>query len=211
MLSRDLEIGRPLTLDDLSERVGLPRSPVYHALIKLASEGLVTRDPDGAFVVMPLTLEALQEGMQARCAIELGAAAATIGHADGERLADVERCLEATRPERFDCGDAFDLDGYLAAYLAFHESVVALAAAPTLVDAYRRVNAPALIVSLTRARLAEVGADRASAETAFGHHCELLDAYRAGELAAVSRAIVTHSQFALDVARRHMAAAGGEL
>ncbi len=149
--------------------------------------------------------------MQARCAIEVGAAAASIGRADGERLAEVERSLEATRPEHFDRSDAFDLDGYLAAYLAFHESVVALADAPMLVDAYRRVNAPALIVSLTRARLAEVGADRKSAETAFGHHRELLEGYRAGELAAVTRAIVIHSQFALDVARQHMAAAGGEL
>ncbi len=211
VLSRDLEVGQPLTLEDLVDLVRLPRGPVYHALIKLASEGLVTRDPDGAFVVMPLKLEGLQEGMQARCAIEVGAAAATIGRADGERLAEVERSLEATRPEHFDRGDAFDLDGYLAAYLAFHESVVALADAPMLVDAYRRVNAPALIVSLTRARLAEVGADRKSAETAFGHHRELLEGYRAGELAAVTRAIVIHSQFALDVARQHMAAAGGEL
>jgi flavin reductase (DIM6/NTAB) family NADH-FMN oxidoreductase RutF/DNA-binding GntR family transcriptional regulator len=211
VLTRRLEVGRPLTLDDLAQRVGLPRGPVYHALGKLASEGLVTRDPDGTFVVMPLTLEALEEGMQARCAIELGAAAMTFAQADAARLADVERCLHATRPECFDGDEGFDLDAYLAAYLAFHESVVALAGAPTLVDAYRRVNAPALIVSLTRARLAEVGADRASAETAFGHHCELLEAYRAGELAAVSRAIVVHSRFALDVARRHMAAAGGEL
>ena len=38
-------------------RLDLPRGPVYHALTKLTSEGLVTRDADGGFVVIPLTLE----------------------------------------------------------------------------------------------------------------------------------------------------------
>jgi flavin reductase (DIM6/NTAB) family NADH-FMN oxidoreductase RutF/DNA-binding GntR family transcriptional regulator len=209
VLSREIEVGVPLSLDDLAARMGLPRGAVYHALTKLSAEGLLS-GADGAFVVTPLTLEAVDEAMQARWAIELGAAALSVGKVPADALDDLRRCLDATLPERHDLG-AFDMGSYLPAYLAFHERVVALAQSPALVDAYRRVNAPAMIVSMTGARLAESGGDREAAETAFGHHRVLVEAYEAGDLEAVNRAIRVHVDFALGVTRRYMDAAGGRI
>jgi DNA-binding GntR family transcriptional regulator len=68
-----------------------------------------------------------------------------------------------------------------------------------------------MIISMTGARLAETGADRQATETAFGHHAALVEAYEADDLAAVQRAIRVHTDFALDVTRQYMRAAGGEI
>jgi 4-nitrophenol 2-monooxygenase / 4-nitrocatechol 4-monooxygenase, reductase component len=209
VLSRDIEVGEPLSLDDLAARVGLPRGPVYHALTKLWSEGLVS-GADGAFVVTPLTLEAVDEALRARYAIELGAAALAVGKVPADAFDDLRRCLDATLPERHGQGP-FEMGTYLPAYLAFHERVIALAESPALTDAYRRVNAPAMIISMTGARLAESGGDREAATTAFGHHRALVAAYEAGDLEAVNRAIRVHAEFALEVTRRYMNAAGGRI
>ena len=63
VLSRELEVGQPLGLDQLATRLGLLRGPVYHALTRLTGEGLVNRDAQGAFIVTPLTLEAVRGGL----------------------------------------------------------------------------------------------------------------------------------------------------
>jgi len=210
VLSRDIEVGTPLRLDELAERVGLPRGPVFHALTKLSGEGLVTRDADGAFVVTPLTLTSVEQAMRARTAIELGAAELTVGATADDALGELRVRLEATRPEHYD-GASFDMARYLDAYRAFHEAVVALAGSTVLDDAYRRVNAPAMIVSMTGASLAQTGADREATATAFDHHDELVAAYQAADLTAAQHAIRTHAGFALEVTRQHMDAAGGQI
>ena len=211
VLSRDLQIGETFGLDELATSIDAPRGPVYHALTKLTGEGLISRHADGTFEVTPLTLEAVQEAQRARYAIELGVAALTVGQVSSDRLAELRRAMEQTDPALYDRGSTFDMDAYLPAYMTFHEAVVALADAQALVDAYRRVNAPPMIISMTGARLAESGGDRAATETGFGHHRELVEAYEAADLEAVNRTILTHIEFTLDVTRRFMNAAGGQV
>jgi flavin reductase (DIM6/NTAB) family NADH-FMN oxidoreductase RutF/DNA-binding GntR family transcriptional regulator len=209
VLNRDIPIGEPLSLDDIASLVGAPRGPVYHAMTKLTSEGLMTRDANGAFLVAPLTLTAVEQALRARYAIELGAAGLTVGNVADDRVAELRRLREATDPET-----TFDKGGwaaYLPAYHAFHEGAIALADSPALVDAYRRVNAPAMIVSMTSARLAETGDDRQATATSFEHHGELVAAYEAGDLDAAKAALLAHIEYSLLMTRKFMDAAGGEI
>jgi len=208
VLNRDIPIGEPLSLDDLSTLVGAPRGPVYHALAKLTSEGLMTRDVDGSFAVTPLTLESVEKALRARYAVELGVASLTVGQVPAERLAELRGLQEKTEPELFDRGG---WDAWLPAYHAFHEGVVGLADSPGLVDAYRRVNAPAMIISMTSGRLAESGDDREATATSFKHHGDLIDAYEAADLDAVNRAILAHIEYSLHMTRLFMDAAGGQI
>jgi flavin reductase (DIM6/NTAB) family NADH-FMN oxidoreductase RutF/DNA-binding FadR family transcriptional regulator len=207
VLNRDIPIGEALSLDDISTLVGVPRGPVYHAMAKLTSEALMSRNSDGSFVVTPLTVEAVDQALRARHAIELGVANQTVGTVPAERLADVRELMAKTSPEVFDEGG---WDAYLPNYLAFHEAVVGLAGSPGLVDAYRRVNAPAMIVTMLAPKLAETGMDREATATSYGHHGDLLDSYEAGDLDAVTRAIQAHIDFSLAVTRQLTDAAGGE-
>lgn len=208
VLNRDIPIGEPLSLQEVAELVGAPRGPVYHALAKLTGEGLMSRNDEGSFVVTPLTIDSVEQALRARHSIELGVASQTVGNVPPERIAELRELAEATGPEKFDEGG---WDAYLPSYLRFHEGVVGLADSPGLVDAYRRVNAPAMIVSMTAGRLAESGDDREATATSFGHHQELLDAYESGDIEAVNRAIQEHIDYSLMMCRRFMDGAGGEL
>src|SRR4051794_2961383 len=116
VLNRDVPIGEPLSLDDLAELVNVPRGPVYHALAKLTGEGLMTRSTDGAFVVTPLTLSAVEKALRARYAIELGAAELSVGQVPADRLLELRRMMGNTGPKLFDEGG---WDAYLPAYLEF--------------------------------------------------------------------------------------------
>ena len=95
--------------------------------------------------------------------------------------------------------------------MAFRDKVIAAADTPALVDAYERVNAPQMIISMTGARMSETGGDRESAVTAYEHHQQLLDAYEAGDVDAVNEINRLHMQFTVDVTRRFMDAAGGQV
>jgi DNA-binding GntR family transcriptional regulator len=209
VLNRDIPIGEPLSLEDIAGLVGAPRGPVYHAMARLTSEGLMTRDADGAFFVTPLGLEAVEMALRARYAIELGVAGLTVGKVPADRLAELRALRDNTEPEK-----TFDQGGwntYLPAYHAFHEGVIALADSAALVDAYRRVNAPAMIISMTSARLAESGDDRQATATSFEHHGDLVAAYEAGDLEAANAAILAHIEYSLLMTRRFMDAAGGQV
>jgi 4-nitrophenol 2-monooxygenase / 4-nitrocatechol 4-monooxygenase, reductase component len=208
VLSRELEVGTALGLDELATRLGLLRGPVYHALTRLTGEGLVTRDAQGAFVITPLTLEAVEEAWRARCAIELGVAALTVGKVSTERIAELRRLADASRPAP---PEAFRMDAWVKTYSAFHEGMVSLADSAPLLDAYRRVNAPAMILSLTQTRMEELGLDREQSQTAHEHIAQVVAGYESADLDATTQAIIRHDEFASEVATRFMDAQGGSI
>jgi flavin reductase (DIM6/NTAB) family NADH-FMN oxidoreductase RutF/DNA-binding FadR family transcriptional regulator len=208
VLSRDIEIGQPIRLDDLAERFGSPRGPVYHALTRLIGEGLVTRDTDGSFVVTPLTLEAVRGAWRARCAIELGVAALTVGTLTPEQVAELKTLAAAAEPAP---ADSFVLDDWLPAYMAFHEGVIGLANSEGLLEAFRRVNAPAMILSVTQRQMEAAGLDREQCATAHQQMLDLVSGYETGNVAAANGAINSHEELAREVAVRFMEDQGGSI
>jgi flavin reductase (DIM6/NTAB) family NADH-FMN oxidoreductase RutF/DNA-binding FadR family transcriptional regulator len=200
VLSREIEIGTPLSIDHLAAVLELPRGSVYHALIRLTVEGLLTRDPEGAFIVTPLTLAALRAGLSARCAIELGVASMTVGRLEPERLGQLRALRDATQPAP---NEAFDMREYVSRYSSFHDHVVRLAGSRPLLDAYRRVNVPMMITTLTGPRAATDRAERPAAEGAFRHHVELVEAYERGDLECARRTIVHHMERSFEFAARY--------
>jgi flavin reductase (DIM6/NTAB) family NADH-FMN oxidoreductase RutF len=207
VVSRRIPIGVPLVLEHLATDLDLPRGSVYHALSKLTSEGLATRSADGAFVVTPLTVEAVEGALRARGAIELGVAAMTVARSANDRVRELRALMEATRP-RHDA--AFDMRRHVARYSAFHEHIVGMAESGLLVDAYRRVNVPMMIMQLTGRRAAEERVERRAAEVAFRHHDELVRAYEAGDVAGAQRTIARHIEQSIVYTRRYMDAPHGQ-
>jgi DNA-binding GntR family transcriptional regulator len=207
-MSRELPAGEPLGLDAVGELVGVPRGSAYHALTKLSGEGLVTRTADGQFVVTPLTVDSVSEGLGARRAIELGVAAATVGALSDEQLEAFRAAVEATRPAP---QHDFDIDRHLDKYASFHEYFVGLAGSNALVDLHRRVNTAAMIMSITGERAIGADAYTFAAQSAYRHHLRLLEAYDAADLAAAIAVIRHHIDDALVFTRRHIEAAGGEV
>jgi flavin reductase (DIM6/NTAB) family NADH-FMN oxidoreductase RutF/DNA-binding FadR family transcriptional regulator len=206
VLSRELPSGEPLSLDAVAELADVPRGSAYHALTKLTGEGLVSRTAEGNFTVTPLTITGVVEGLEARRAIELGVATCTAGRLTPEQLDEFRAAVEATRP-----ADDFDVNDHLAKYAGFHEYFVGLAGSPALVDAHRRVNTAAMIMSVTGRRALGEDGYKVAAESAYRHHLRLLEAFEAGDLPAATAVINHHIDESLVFTRRHMEAVGGQL
>jgi flavin reductase (DIM6/NTAB) family NADH-FMN oxidoreductase RutF/DNA-binding FadR family transcriptional regulator len=208
VINRQIPLGEPLDLDVVAQQANVPRGSAYHALTKLLGEGLVRRNDDGGFVVIPLTLEALQEGLRARCAIELGAAQLSVGTLSAEELSELGRAVHASypAPER-----SFEMNTHLTKYRDMNERFMRLTRCPALLEAYRRVDAPAMITSLTAARAGKRGADRDAALDAYQHHLELLTAYEKGDCDAACAAIERHIRHTITYTKRYMDAVGGQV
>jgi DNA-binding GntR family transcriptional regulator len=103
------------------------------------------------------------------------------------------------------------MDTWVKTYNAFHEGMVGLADSAPLLDAYRRVNAPAMILSLTQTRMEELGLDREQSQTAHEHIVQVVAGYESSDLDATTQAIIRHTEFASEVAGRFMDAQGGSI
>jgi flavin reductase (DIM6/NTAB) family NADH-FMN oxidoreductase RutF len=186
VLHRRLPIGEPLDQSMLAEEVKAPRGSVYHALSKLAVEGWVTRDGDGAFVVPPVTRETLIASARARLAIFAGAALTGLATAPPELLAELRRCVQALEP----CEDApVDADHWFAARAAMVEALMRTTQTGTvLLDAFNRADVPAQIHSFFFGDRSVEGSDLVPIHAGYaamvdacadGHHASMLGTIRA--------------------------------
>ena len=201
VIDRRLPVGRPLDLEALATELDVDAQRVYYALTKLCADDLVSRQADG-YVVTPLTAPAAEALFDARCTVEIGVAAQTVGQVgsdavDGlEELAnDLARIVHSTEP---------DLAAFLHASHEFHRRLVALADCPVLTETYQRLGIPSF---WTRTM-----ADRAWwHEFDVVHHRHLVEAYRAGDVARATQLIRSHRDQVKGLVRAMIAEAGGEV
>jgi flavin reductase (DIM6/NTAB) family NADH-FMN oxidoreductase RutF/DNA-binding GntR family transcriptional regulator len=202
VLSRSLPLGKPLDADGLARELGLERPRVYYALTKLATDGLVVRDPDGAYVVKPLDARLAGQAIEARCLIETAVADAVVGRIDAARLAELRAyadaaCASVTK-------DPVDYRGLSEAGRSFHETFVGLTENDLVVDVYRRLRIEGI---WTRALRHQDGPHHLSPT----YLRELVDACAAGDVDTAKRLVRDHAAEARESARAAIARAGGEV
>jgi flavin reductase (DIM6/NTAB) family NADH-FMN oxidoreductase RutF/DNA-binding FadR family transcriptional regulator len=178
VLRREVASGEPLEIDAQAARLDVPRGSVYQALVKLAADGLVDRDADGAFRVRPVTLETVMGSVHARYAMLVGAAALTAGTASDEEIAELRALAEAAaRPPA-----PSDAATWVRARAAFGEGFLVASRGSAALDAFRRADVPALILALWAH-----GAPPATELERFRRgFVGLVDAYAAGDLEALT-------------------------
>jgi len=180
--------GAPLVETELSERLGVSRTPVRAALQRLQQEGFVGASRAGTMlraIVAPLTADDMREVFLMVGALEAAAArlAASLEPVrrqaladEMERLAGELREASASRPP--DVARAHDL------HVRFHRAYTTAGAGPRLLaeldvlqpqaERYERVYASAIILAF---------------EEAARDHAATADAIRAGDLDGVERAV----------------------
>lgn len=144
VLRRELPVGEPVDVGALADRLELPRGAAYQALAKLSGEGLVERDAEGRFVVRPVTLETVMDSVRTRYALLVGALALARERPGEAELTALRQLARATAPPE----DPEAAAAYVEARAAFGEALVAQAAGPAALDAFRRADVPGLIVRL---------------------------------------------------------------
>ncbi len=139
VLERQYAAGTVVDLDDLAHQLDVDSPSAFYALTRLASDGLVQRDPTRGYVITPFDVHTSDETFDARSVIELGVIQVAAEEAGHDDLIELRRRFEAMAAllvgERF-----VDFDAYLDANYAFHEFLVRLAHNPALTAAFGRLS-----------------------------------------------------------------------
>lgn len=162
--------GEYLNTASLMEELALGRTPINHALHRLANEGLVQIIPRKGVMVSPLSINDALELIQVRIANEglcARLAAARITRAEVEALAEAARAFDAAVARR-SITEVMNLDR------AFHEQVAAAARNQMLAEILKVLHARSQrfwAISLAdESHLAEVQAEHAAIIAALGRN-----------------------------------------
>lgn len=200
IIKRAIVIDHPLDLPQLAEQLGVPQRSAQQALMRLRDEGLVRQQDDGSFVVVPLTVEMIDDTFRARLAVQLGAAALSVGRMSREQLRELRRYAERSTQLRPGEGST-DLEGFEIDQ-AFHEHLLRASGSGALVTAYRRLTVPGLMAR-SLGSVDAIGHDIAADRLA------VVEAYEAGDLETACAAIRRAYERAIEFHRERVRRAGG--
>lgn len=158
---------------ELARELGISRTPMREAMLRLANEGLVEVVPRHGMRVLPLYAADMAEIYTVLTALESAAAEILAQRSPGD--AELKPLVDATR-EMSRSLKADDLDAWAAADERFHQQLIELAGNRTLKDAVQRLadRAHRARVFTLRLRPKPVNSTR--------EHTELLERIRAGDV-----------------------------
>jgi DNA-binding GntR family transcriptional regulator len=182
LLVGDYQLNRRLTEERLAAELGVSRTPVREALLRLAAEGLVLRAPEGGWYPAAPDVAAVHDLYEVRLVLELQGLRrpAQVGRSSAhdpavlEPLRDEWRALSASVPE--------PEPGFVSLDEDFHVRLAASSGNPSLADLLRMVNERIRMVRM-HDFLTEERVRRTIAQ-----HLEIVDAVLIGDLTlAVAR------------------------
>jgi flavin reductase (DIM6/NTAB) family NADH-FMN oxidoreductase RutF/DNA-binding GntR family transcriptional regulator len=203
VLERQYAADEVLHLDDLAHQLDVDAAAAFYALTRLASDGLVHRDPERGYVITPFDVTASDDAFDARCAIELG-----VIQLAGNRVPASDR---VELRSRFDAmaallvGQRFvDFEGYLDANYAFHSFLVSIAGNAALSAAFGRLSIKTV---MTRS----FGSTPVTSQSFIDAQRLILEGLEAGDPGVASAGVVRYTELAKDRVREILAHTGGRL
>ena len=179
---RALRPGSRLIELDISRELGVSRSPVREALLRLAEEGLVEILPYRGAMVVPLDKARLTELLEFRLALEHFALERLVERRNPASIARLHECVGELR----DAIDRGDREAAIDADLATHRAMISLARNALVERAYE-----SLIVQI-RLYIDVTSAHYESAEDLAAEHEAFLAAVERGALPASRKLLDAH-------------------
>lgn len=156
VLELELAPGAPLAETEVSERLGVSRTPIREALGRLAREGLVRQHPGRGAFVSEISVPDLVELYQMREALESHAvrlAAETVDEHGRQTLREISEALELER-EALERGET---DSYYRLIARLDEAVVQMAnnkrLANALVETWAQISRARRVASRSPSRM----------------------------------------------------------
>lgn len=200
VLQRRTPLGADLDVAGIAESTRSEAAHVGNALVKLESEHLVFRTPNGAFQPSPITAEFTDSAYDSRATIESGIIASHLDKLTDEVIAELRRItgeLGRLRQE-----SESDLDEFLALNVAYHDALVGVAGSSQLTDSFRRLG----VGTVWRQALTPAEWSRQMDHT---HVAALTEALAAHDATAAQDALAAHTAFGKALAREVVARHGG--
>jgi DNA-binding GntR family transcriptional regulator len=183
--------GDLLTEGTVSERVGVSRTPVREALLRLEAEGLVRLYPKKGALVVPVSSREAEDVLEARALVERYAAPRAWARR-AELVDELQPLVDAMREYR----DDGDMVAFSHADRSFHERIVTAAGNEVLARLYRSLRERQLCISGEVLRVSAARMDHA-----LDDHRRLVQALRDGDEDGFLELTDTHLQQALDQTR----------
>jgi GntR family transcriptional regulator of vanillate catabolism len=142
VLRGDLNPGERVSELQMVERLGVSRTPVRMALVRLEEEGLLEAIPSGGFAVKAFSEREVFEAIEIRGTLEgLAARLAAERGASPPKLQSAHDCLEAIDDVLRHDAVELDISRYVELNAQFHSILLDLAGSQSLVRQLERVSA----------------------------------------------------------------------
>ena len=160
--------GALLSEAEIAAEVGVSRTPVREALLRLESEGLVALYPKRGVLVRPVSAAEIEDVIDARRLVEVHAAQRAWDRR-ATLVGTLEPLLDAMRSAR----DSGDVVALMAADRAFHATVVDGGGNAILSELYQRLRDRQIRIGISAMRVEPERVDQAVTD-----HTRLLEALR---------------------------------
>lgn len=202
VISRELSHGQRLDIEALGAQLDVAPEPLLVAISRLTADGLLQQDADGAVRVRPLDVATVEEGIDARCALEIAVVDKVAGH-----LHDVDAAhlmtLAASAREAAEASPA-DLSGLLRAVQDFHVHFIGLLGNDALSGFFSRLGYRPIWSR-------EIPDPQRYGRTTAGYLADLVDACARGDADRARRTLYAHAEAVKVDARAAIEQGGGEL
>lgn len=192
VLDRSYEGGTLLTEGDLAEAVGVSRTPVREALLRLEAEGLLKLYPKKGALVLPVSAQEIADVIETRLLVEQHAVRKLAGAVPAALIARLEESLAEQRAH----ARAGDLAAFAAADRGFHAEIVRAAGNRILAQLYDQLRDRQL-----RMGVATMHAEPGRVAKNIAEHTEILQVLRTGEAGQAVAAVGRHISWFSTLAR----------
>jgi DNA-binding GntR family transcriptional regulator len=183
--------GEVVTVAGLAREVGLSRSPVREALLRLEAEGLLRVVPGRGAVIATFSAQEVEDVLEARVLVENYTAGRSFENRSQflPQLLDVHEEMTRRRREH-------DTAGFTGADRTFHETIVDGAGNTVLSEMYRslRERQTLFTSAMVRGRV-----DRMA--TAIAQHADIIEKLRGDDPEAFVETMNAHLQWAVALSR----------
>jgi len=183
--------GEVVTVSALAAEIGLSRTPVREALLRLEAEGLVRVEPGRGAVVASFSPQEVEDVLEARILVENYTAARSFENRE-KFLPDLLQVHEETKRRRREQ----DTAGFTAADRLFHEIIVDGADNTVLSEMYRSLRERQTLFTSTMVR---GRADRM--EAAIAEHERIIEKLQGEDEDEFIEVVNSHLQWSIALAR----------
>jgi DNA-binding GntR family transcriptional regulator len=186
VLTGEIGGGQLISEGEVATALGMSRTPVREAFLRLEAEGLLRLYPKRGALVVPVSPEEVRAVMEARLVLEQFAAEKLIRRGPSARQAAYERLSAELRRQR-KAGAAADFGDFLESDRAFHSITVEDADNSIITGFY---------TSLKERQMRMIGEsairEPKRVTTIIAEHRDIAKALRDGDLAQAVKAVKTH-------------------
>jgi DNA-binding GntR family transcriptional regulator len=187
ILSQVFPPGSKLNVEQICRDLGVSRTPVWDAMRRLESEGLVNTVPRHGVFVLNYGADQVRDLFAVRGALE----ALAVRQASGNLDDDARAALEAAVTEMERAAGAADIERYSRAAIDFHDRVLVAARNPVLSRLLENVYAQIHVLRLRSLYLPE------RIESSVAEHREIFEAVLGGDAERGERLARAHAEHVL--------------